>query len=290
MKIVLAIPTYNAGKSFTDVCNLINSQSSIIDEVVIVDSSSKDETVKIAKDSGFKIKIIGKSEFSHGGTRRKISEYYSSNGFDYIIFMSQDVFLQQSALRNLYDFIASDSSLGVVFGKQEVDIKKGNIYEKFARSFNYPEESYIRSIEDKYEYGIKTIFSSDAFSMYDLSKMKEVDYFDDNLNVSEDMLIAHKFIEANYKIGYCSEAKVYHTHDYSLKEEFTRYISIGRFYRENNGIINSYGKTNSNGIQLVLGEIKYLYNNESILKIPYSILRNVAKYLGHKYGYYLKSN
>lgn len=288
MKIVLAIPTYNAGKDFKDVCDLINSQNSTIDEIVIIDSSSKDNTVKIAKDNGFTTDIIKKSEFSHGGTRKKVSEYYNSKGFDYIIFMSQDVYLQQSALENLIKFILSDSSLGVVFGKQEVDLKKGNIYEKYSRSFNYPSNSYKRSIEDKNKFGIKTIFSSDAFAIYDLSKMKEVEYFDDSLNVSEDMLIAHKFVEANYKIGYCSDARVYHTHDYSLKEEFNRYINIGKFYRENDEIISSYGKTNNNGLKLVLGEIRYLFNNQYILKIPYSILRNATKFLGHKYGYYLK--
>ena len=40
------------------------------------------------------------------------------------------------------------------------------------------------------------------------------------------------------------------------------------------------------GIKLVLGEIKFLIAKGKILLVPKSVIRNSAKFIGHKVGYY----
>lgn len=286
LKVALAIPTYNAGNEFRTVLTLINQQRNLVDAIKIIDSTSVDNTVAIAKEFNCDIEVIDQSEFSHGGTRRKIAIEYSKKGYDYLIFMTQDVHLQNRALSKLIDYIVSDSQLGVVYGRQEVDLSTGNLFEYYARSFNYSSHSYTRTKADIREQGIKTIFSSDAFAIYNLSILKQIDFFEDTTEVSEDMLIAHKIINAGYSVGYCSEAKVYHTHNYNVLDEYKRYKEIGKFYKKNSAILDSYGKTSSNGIKLVLGEIKFLIAKGKILLVPKSVIRNSAKFIGHKVGYY----
>lgn len=286
MKIALVIPTYNAGEEFKEVLSLINQQREGLDLVKIVDSSSSDNTVETAKTFNCEIEIINQSEFSHGGTRRSISIECDKQGYDYLIFMTQDVYLQEDALQNLVAFIQSDPKLGVTFGKQEVDLTKGNLFEYYARSFNYGNKSYKRTAADVKEYGIKTIFSSDAFVIYNLKILNEIDFFEDTDDVSEDMLIAHKIITAGYSVGYCSEARVYHTHNYNVFDEYKRYKGIGKFYKRQSNMLSQYGKTSSNGLKLVLGEIKFLTERGKILLIPKSIARNAAKFIGHKVGFY----
>lgn len=290
MKIALVLPTYNAGRDFFEVMKCIDQQRENIDLVKIVDSYSTDDTVEIAKQFKCEIEIIKKSDFSHGGTRRKIAIEFYELGYDYLILMTQDVFLQENAVNNLIDFISSDNLLGAVFGKQEVDLEKGNLFEYYARSFNYPNLSYKRNFSDISKYGIKTIFNSDAFAAYNLKVLKEIDFFEDKQNFAEDMFIAHKIVQSGSSIGYCANAKVYHTHDYSVLDEYKRYREIGKFYKQNATILNKYGKTTSNGIKLVIGEINFLIKRRKILLIPKSILRNMAKFIGHKVGYYSNKN
>lgn len=283
-KIALAIPTYNPDENFQEILELILFEKNKIDEIKICDSSSSNGVLEKIDLTNFNFEIIRKQEFSHAGTRTKIAKEYYNKNFKYIIFMTQDVFLQKNALENLIAFIKKDEKIGVAFGKQEVDLSKGSIFEKYSRNFNYPVKSYTRSVTDIQEYGIKTIFSSDAFAIYDLEKLNDVNFFGLSGDVSEDMFAAHKLIQKNYKVGYCAEAKVYHTHNYKLRDEYQRYKSIGIFYKNNMDMVRKYGKTNSQGFSLVFGELRYLLKRRKFHLVPYSIIRNLVKFIGHKRG------
>ncbi|WP_207942077.1 rhamnosyltransferase [Enterococcus sp. DIV2402] len=283
MKIALAIPTYNAGEQFKEVLNLINKQASQIDYKLVVDSSSTDNTLDIAGNYGFNTKIISKSDFSHGGTRTEIAKKLFKLDYKYLIFMTQDVFLQSEALKNIIEYIKVHDA-AVVRGKQEVDLNKGNLFEYFARNQNYGEKNLLYTKSDIAEKGIDTIFTSDAFAIYDLEKLSTVGYFGTSGNVSEDMFAAHKLIQNGYSIGYCSKAKVFHTHNYTIKQEYNRYIPIGNFYKEQHEWISKYGKTNQKGIMLVLNEMKFLVLNGKIYLIPTAVLRNAAKLIGFQIG------
>lgn len=284
MRVALAIPTYNSGQVFKEVSKLISMQKKDLEKILIVDSSSKDSTVEIAKNHGFETVVIPKDKFSHGGTRSKIAKEMYSSGYDYLIFMTHDVFLQPDAIKELITFMINNPKVGVARGKQEVDLKRGNIFEYFARQYNYGEKEVVYYKNDILKYGIDTIYTSDAFSIYNLEALKSVAYFGDGNEVSEDMLAAHKLIQAGYGIGYAAKAKVYHTHNYSILDEYRRYVPIGNFYRTNDSWISLYGKTNSKGISLVIEEIQFLIKNNEYTSIPYSICRNIFKFIGFKIG------
>ncbi|MHC5268653.1 glycosyltransferase family 2 protein [Enterococcus sp. LJL98] len=290
MKVALVIPTYNAGEEFRDVLALINQQREILSTIKIIDSSSIDNTVELAKEFNCEVEMIKQSDFSHGGTRRRIGIEFYEKEYDYLIFMTQDVYLQEDALQELLKFIQSDSMLGLAYGKQEVDLSKGDLFEYYARKFNYPDKSYKRKIEDVKKYGIKTIFSSDAFVVYNLALLNKVDFFEDSKDVSEDMLVAHKMVQSGYSVGYCSEARVYHTHNYNMVDEYKRYKEIGKFYKKQAHVLEKYGKTTSNGLSLALGELSFLIKKRKVFLLPKSVLRNAAKFIGHKVGYYYGNN
>jgi len=281
-KIGLVIPTYNAGQEFDEVLNLINNQDEVLYRKLIIDSESKDFTLTVAIDKGFEVKRIKSSEFGHGKTRTLAAE--TLNDCYYIIFMTQDVFLQKDALRNLIKFIESNSNLGVVYGRQEVDMNKSNIFEKKAREFNYPKKSLIKTYKDKEQLGIKTVFSSNAFSIYNSLKLEEIGSFPNDLQFSEDMYVAAKLIKANYSVGYCAEAKVYHSHNYSILDEYKRYQSIGKFHKENPWLQQEFGRNEIEGVKSVFAEWKYLINNRKINLLPSSLMRFGMKYLGYKSG------
>lgn len=68
-QITCVIPTYNAGLDFKYVLASLKEQISEINEILIIDSGSTDETLNIAKKFGCRIIQIHKSKFSHSETR-----------------------------------------------------------------------------------------------------------------------------------------------------------------------------------------------------------------------------
>lgn len=284
MRVALAIPTYNAGEKFNEIAKRISTQKEWIEEILIVDSNSEDNTVEIANKYGFTTNVIPRESFSHAGTRSEIAEKMYKLGYDFLIFMSHDVYLQTDAIKELLAFVKKNENIGVVRGRQEVDLNKGNLFEYFARKHNYDEFEKVYYKKDIPKYGIDTIYTSDAFSIYNLEALNSINYFGESKNVSEDMFAAHNLIQAGYGIGYAAKSKVYHTHNYSVVEEFNRYISIGKFYKDNDSWISLYGKTEKKGYILAVNEILFLIKKKKYILIPLSLIRNMAKFLGFRVG------
>ena len=92
MKFLLCIPTYNAGNLWNKWIKAYESQSVTADQVIVIDSSSSDDTVKLAKDAMFSVFSIPQSEFNHGGTRNQAVRF-AENFADILVFMTQDAIL-----------------------------------------------------------------------------------------------------------------------------------------------------------------------------------------------------
>ena len=90
---------------------------------------------------------------------------------------------------------------------------------------------------------------------------------------------------AGYKLAYVADALVYHSHSYSLSQEFKRYFDIGAFHRIERWILNTFGGPRGEGINYVISEIKYLMHNRKHHLIPGSMVKSMVKYLGYEMGY-----
>ena len=64
--VTIVIPTYNAGEMFRECAGMISKQTANIQQILIIDSGSKDSTVQISKDFGFTVISIDKKDFGHG--------------------------------------------------------------------------------------------------------------------------------------------------------------------------------------------------------------------------------
>ena len=79
--------TYNASKYLSDLLAILGSQTVKDYELLVVDSSSNDNTVDIAQSHQANIITIAQSEFDHGKTRTIGAK--EAKG-DTIIYLSQD--------------------------------------------------------------------------------------------------------------------------------------------------------------------------------------------------------
>lgn len=280
-KIKVVIPTFNAGSKFDVLLKALCTQKNLNEkDIVIIDSSSKDDTVKVAQKYGVEVISIDQKDFGHGKTRALAVE--NAIGVDIVVFMTQDVLpVDKNTISNLVDYLENDENLAAVYGKQ-IPYDDTDIFGKFARIYNYGDMSFKKQLSDKKKYGIKTAFLSDSFAAYKRDIVLKLGNFMD-VNFGEDMCMAAKMLMAGYRTGYCADAKVYHSHSYSLREEFTRCRLIGRFHKEQAWLINNFGNAEGEGIKFVISEAKYLLKQGKYYLLPQMFIRNLVKFLAYKF-------
>ncbi len=66
--ITVVVPTYNSGDEFIEFAKALKRQNANIARVMIIDSSSSDNTANIAGDFSFEVELISKASFRHGKT------------------------------------------------------------------------------------------------------------------------------------------------------------------------------------------------------------------------------
>ncbi|MFC0229295.1 glycosyltransferase family 2 protein [Serratia aquatilis] len=278
MKVSVIVPTYNGGSVWGKSAKAISECSPQSKEVLVIDSSSKDATVEIARKYDFKIEVISSSEFNHGGTRNKGAQ--DCNG-DIAVFITQDAIAKKDSIeRILAPF--SDPNIVCAYGRQ-LPHDDANPLAKHAREFNYGKKSYISDITSCDALGLKTVFMSNSFAAYRLSAFNQLGGFPENTILCEDMYLAAKAVLANFKVAYVADAEVYHSHNYTMVEEFKRYFDIGVFHHDEPWIRESFGGASGEGKKFIFSEIKYLTKN-GILWLPIAFANNLAKILGYKLG------
>lgn len=279
--ISIIIPTYNALKFLKKSLEALNKQTIKYEEIIVIDSSSTDNTVEVAKSFGAKVLTIPKEDFGHGATRTLAGK--TAVG-DILVYLTQDALLyDEKTLENIVK-ILENKKVGVAYGRQ-IPYPDTNLFGKHLRYFNYPDESYLRKYEDKKKYGIKTAFLSNSFAAYRKKVLEEIGWFKNNLILSEDTYAGAKILKAGYKIAYVSEAKVYHSHSYTGWQEFKRYFDIGVFHKCENWILKEFGRPEGEGVRYIKSELRFLLNNKAYQLLPEFLIRNILKYIGYKLGY-----
>lgn len=281
MKVNLFVPTLNAGERWKDVIRSIESQSYPLARVIIIDSGSTDGTLALIKDKGYEVMSLDKKDFDHGGTRQLAAEKYADA--DIFVFLTQDAILaDESAIAQMVKAFENNPNYGMVYGRQLPHLGAKTL-ESHARIFNYPDLTRTKSLSDAPKYGIKTISCSNSFAAYRSLAFFEVQGFPSGVILGEDVLIAGKMLLKGYEMGYLGESKVYHSHDYTVKEEFKRYFDIGVFHANNSWIFEKFGRAESEGLKYLKSEITYVLKN-NIWALPKSIATLFAKFIGYKIG------
>lgn len=279
-RIACIVPTFNGAPVWAKCIDSIYKQSIEADIVYIVDSSSSDNTIQIAQSYGSYVTKITPIEFNHGGTRNMAAKNLAEN--DILVFLTQDAILASpDALMHLIaPFV--DPDVAAVCGRQ-LPHDNANPLATHARLFNYPSESCIKSASDIPQLGIKTAFMSNSFAAYRSRVFFELGGFPDNTILAEDMYLTAKMIKAGYKVAYCAEAAVKHSHNYTPWEEFCRYFDTGVFHASEPWIRDHFGGAGGEGMRFIRSEFAYLWQ-KSPSWIPRALLTSGCKLLGYKFG------
>jgi rhamnosyltransferase len=246
----------------------------------VIDSASSDNTVALARVHGFDVHVITRAEFNHGGTRQFGVNVLSA--VDIVVFLTQDALLARPDAIERLLVAFDDERVGAAYGRQLPHRDAGAIA-AHARLFNYPAQSQLRCLEDRTRFGVKTVFISNSFAAYRRDALMRVGGFPVDTIMNEDTYVAGKMVVSGWKIAYCADAQVFHSHDYSFLVEFKRYFDIGVFHTHTSWLQQTFGGASGEGLRFVVSEMRYLMKHAPWL-IPSAALRTGLKGLGFKLG------
>ena len=282
MTIDIICPLYNAEKYINNLHNNLKKQKNVkIKNINYILTKSNDNTENILKQIDCKYEVIEKQEFSHSLTREKVA---MKSDADILVFITQDIIIEREDwLENLTKCIQGEEC-EASYSKQTCS---NNTIEKYTRERNYPKESFIVSKEDIEEKGLQTFFFSDASSAIKRETFVKLNGYDGkNLPTNEDMYFAFKLITNGYKIKYCADSVVEHSHKFTLKQLYKRYYDTGVFFKQNS-YLNKY-KVNQAGGGMALYVLKRAIQDKNIPVLIQFIPNMAARFIGMKFGKYEK--
>ena len=278
MTIDIICPLYNAEKFIKELHKNILKQKDVeINSINYIVTKGNDNTEKILEQLNCKYETIEKDEFSHSLTRENMAKKCIG---DILVFITQDIIIKSEYwLTNLTKCI-ENGECEAAYSKQ---VCTNDTIEKYTRERNYPENSFIVSKEDIEKKGLQTFFFSDASSAIKRSIFIELNGYDGKiLPTNEDMYFAYKLIINGYRIKYCSNSVVEHSHRFKLKQLYKRYYDTGLFFKQNN-YLNKY-KVNQAGGGMALYILKRAFQDKNLKVIIQFIPNMAARFIRMKMG------
>lgn len=285
MYVDVIIPTYKPGKQLIELIEKLETQSVLPFRIILINTVKEyfekaEGLLEIVnKYSNIKVIHIEKSEFNHGGSRNKGASYSDA---DFLLFMTNDAIPKDKNLIQRLLSAMEDEKVAAAYARQCPAADAGAI-EIFGREFNYPDKSSVKSKDDIQRLGIKTFFCSDVCAMYRGDIFRARGGFNDNMIFNEDMLYAGNLVLDGYKVAYCADACVIHSHNYTAMQQFHRNFDLGVSQADHPEVF-AIAKSEGEGMKLVKGTIKYLVKNGKIYLVPYFCINCAFKLAGYKLG------
>lgn len=281
MIIDAVVPVYHPGQEFFQLLESLSSQSYPLNKIILMNTGDAPWKKEVEEKFPLcEVHLIKKEEFDHGGTRHLATTYSNA---DYLLFMTQDALPKNDRLvENLLQPFSRDEKVKAAYARQLPNSSCREI-EKYTRSFNYPEESRIKSKEDLPELGIKTFFCSNVCAMYEKETYDRLGGFPRKTIFNEDMIYAGGLILENYKIAYAAKAQVIHSHNYNAAEQFHRNFDLAVSQTDNPRIFAGV-RSEKEGVRLVVHTAIHLLKvRKPWLLIPL-VTTSAGKILGYKFG------
>ncbi|RUM39332.1 MAG: glycosyltransferase family 2 protein [Desulfobulbus sp.] len=280
LSVSVIIPTLNGEKWLDSLLAALHKQTLAIADILLVDSGSTDNTLHIARRYKVKIHTIEGRDFDHGTTRTLAAGLVTG---DILVYMTQDAIpTAKDSLQRLIQPLAEEQ-VAAAYGRQ-LPAKDANVFSEHLRLFNYPDQSQIRCWQDRKRFGFKTIFISNSFAAYRRDVLAAHGFFPAKQLFGEDTLTVAKLIENGYCVAYVSEACVWHSHNYSITQDFKRYFDIGVFHVEQSDQLSKFGGPGGAGRKYVLSELSLLCSRKEYALLPESLLRNFGKFVAYTLG------
>ena len=274
------IPTLNAGKELEELLTKLEQQTLMPTEILVIDSSSEDDTLQIAKKhAGIRTYSVSREAFNHGGTR---DQAFSMTTGETVVFMTQDAMPVSNGLIERLIMPLREEKTVAAYARQ-LPKPEASCRESRIRAFNYPPRSERHTLKDLPEKGIKTFFLSDVCAAYRRQEYEALGGFEKDVLSNEDMLYAARAIRAGYTVAYAADAEVLHSHNLSLKEQYRRNWVQGYEIERHRELLGNASSLRE-GIAMIRQISWQFLKQGRILSIAGLGLDCTARFLGSTFG------
>ncbi len=281
------IPSYKPDRKLRSLLELLLRQSYPVQKIILINTErSLLDPSLIPADGRISITHITKAEFDHAAARNL---GVSQSDAALFLLMTEDAVPKDERLvERLVQVFAQDAAadtdhaIGAVYGRQ-LATAESSYDEQYARRFNYPAASFVKTQADLPRLGIKTYFESNVCCMYRRDIFDRLGGFTTPAIFNEDMVYCGRMLQAGYASAYEASAAVYHAHHYSGLQQFHRNFDLGVSQAEHPEIFDGL-RAEGEGVRMVLGNAKQLLQQGHILTIPDLIWKSGCKYIGFRMG------
>jgi len=297
VKLSIIIPTLNAGPEFEHVVQKTLAQNGIRKmELIVVDSGSTDDTVRLASDVGANVIHTKPEEFSHGLTRNLGAENAAG---EYLLFMTQDAIpAGEYAVYQMVKTLMDNPELAAVTGREipRVDADMFACWQiaNHRQSLDLNADSILGAeaaklprmapFEKRKIAQLNNIFCCLRKSDFDRFKFRPVEY-------AEDLDLGLRLLEGGRKLAYLHSVGVIHSHNrppaYFFKRGFVDsywlsdllgydapdwkqqgFDSFGRFFQNNIRLLGTacamaeaVGSDGNDSMQAVVDRLRETYRH-----------------------------
>jgi GT2 family glycosyltransferase len=240
-RVSLLMPLMDAAQALRRTLPLVLGQDAAAElEIIAVDSASRDDTISALQEFDATVIAIDPAEFDHGLTRNLLAEHARG---DVLVFLNQrsrpcdDRWL--SALLEALDSdpsVAGASSRVLPYPDADPLTKRDGSLDPSGSP-----DRWVKRIEDWSEYAAMPVEQRRLLlNFHTVSAAIRADVFgqfpfQSVTTMGEDLLWAREVLEAGMALVHEPGSRVYHSHEYSLREWFMRNVDDGIANNEING-------------------------------------------------------
>ncbi|MDZ4171006.1 MAG: glycosyltransferase family 2 protein [Methanobacteriaceae archaeon] len=209
-KISIIIPNYN-GKSFLKECLDSIKNQNILNEIIIIDNASHDESVLFITQNYPEIILIQNKE--NLGFSKAVNQGIEASLGEYLFLLNNDVELEKDCIKNLIKCIDKNENIFAVSSKmiQYHDRNKIDDAGDEYTILGWTKKVGYGNPQEKYNKNRETFSACAGAAIYRKSILEEIGYFDENFFAYlEDIDLSYRARIHGYHIKYCPEAIAYH--------------------------------------------------------------------------------
>ena len=275
------IPAYRPGEGWKQMLRGLEGQIWPVHRLIVMNTGKENWKAAYEKTTiPMEVHHLTREEFDHGKTRDQAARMSRA---DYLLFMTQDALPEDCHLiEKLVEAMEQDEKIGAAYARQ-LPREDCRLMEQYTRQFNYPEQSCVKTKADIPTLGIKTFFCSDVCAAYRRDLFEELGGFESPVIFNEDMFFAANAIEHGYGVAYAAEAKVVHSHNYTMRQQFHRNFDLAVSQKQHPEIFEQVS-SEAEGMKLVKSTIAYLFAIRKPWLVFHFGMQCVGKYAGFWMG------
>ena len=204
-----------------------------VEEVLVIDSGSRDRSLEIARAAGVELLEIDPREFSHGRTRNLGAQRTSG---ELICFLTQDATPFPGWLAAYREAFALDERVGAAYGPH---LPRADTSPMIARELTEFFAGFSPEGRPVVQRTGEPTFLSNVNACYARACWEEIRFQD--IAYSEDQAFGADMLGAGWAKVYHPGAAVLHAHDYGAIEFMRRYFDEYRGLRESTGHVEPFG-------------------------------------------------